>query len=80
MATMQLRDFALNIISTESIEKKLAAPPVELTDSEPGPALRIERPGRPPGLRIVKAAQAKGGTGPKLWEVPEGPEPWEDTE
>ena len=26
------------------------------------------------------AAQAKGGTGPKLWEVPEGPEPWEDTE
>ena len=45
--------------SPESLDDKLAAPPDELTDRHPGPALRIEQPGRSAGLRIVAATQTR---------------------
>ena len=47
---MEIRDFALTVVTTEDLVRKLGAPPAGLTDEEPGPPLRIARPGRPPGL------------------------------
>lgn len=54
---MDLRTFALAVLQTEDLDAKLAPPPAELTDDDPGPALRATGPGRPPRLRI-----ASGGT------------------
>lgn len=54
---MHLRTFALTVLQTEDLDTKLAPPPAELTDDDPGPALRAVGPGRPPHLRI-----APGGT------------------
>jgi uncharacterized ferritin-like protein (DUF455 family) len=51
---VEIRDFALALVTTEDLVRKLAAPPAGLTDEEPGPPLRLERPGRPPGLRFQK--------------------------
>lgn len=47
---MEIRDFARALLLTEDLDVKLAPAPVELTDADPGPPLRIERPGRPPNL------------------------------
>ena len=47
---MEVRDFALAVVTTEDLVRKLGAPPAGLTDEAPGPPLRIEPPGRPPGL------------------------------
>jgi uncharacterized ferritin-like protein (DUF455 family) len=54
---MELRAFALTVLQTEDLDEKLAPPPAELTDDDPGPAFRAEGPGRPVHLRI-----APGGT------------------
>jgi uncharacterized ferritin-like protein (DUF455 family) len=54
---MELRAFALAVLQSEDLEVKLAPPPAELTDENPGPPLRAAGPGRPPNLRI-----APGGT------------------
>lgn len=51
---MEIRDFALRVVQTEDLDVKLAPAPEELTDEAPGPALRIEEPGRPPGLRFTR--------------------------
>ena len=51
---MEIRDFAHTVVTTEDLTRKLAAPPAGLTDEEPGPPLRIERPGRPPELRFQR--------------------------
>jgi uncharacterized ferritin-like protein (DUF455 family) len=56
---MELRDLAVRVLTSESIAEKLAPPPAELTDSDPGPPLRVERPARPPRLHIVPALDAK---------------------
>jgi len=47
---MEIRDFAQGLVTTEDLVRKLGAPPAGLTDEDPGPPLRIERPGRPPEL------------------------------
>ena len=47
---MQVREIAEAIVCSEDIEFKLAALPEDLEDNEPGPAQRIEKPGRPAGL------------------------------
>ncbi|MFP5284393.1 MAG: DUF455 family protein [Thermoanaerobaculia bacterium] len=54
---MELRAFALTVLETEDLDLKLAPPPAELTDDDPGPAFRAAGPGRPAPLRI-----APGGT------------------
>ncbi len=51
---MEARDFALTVVSTADLGVKLAPAPVGLTDAEPGPPLRIARPGRPPGLEFER--------------------------
>jgi uncharacterized ferritin-like protein (DUF455 family) len=51
---MEIRDFALALITTEDLGVKLAPPPSALTDDSPGPPLRIERPGRPKGLEFQR--------------------------
>jgi uncharacterized ferritin-like protein (DUF455 family) len=56
---MELRDVALRIVGAETIEGKLAPPPPGLTDSSPGPALRLPRPARPPNLRIAPLSAAR---------------------
>src|SRR6478609_10306896 len=51
---MEVRDFALTVVSTGDLGIKLAPAPAWLTDEEPGPPLRIARPGRPPGLEFER--------------------------
>ncbi len=59
---MELRRLAWTVVTSQSLAEKLAppeAPPAELTDREPGPALRLASPGRPPELEIQPAARAR---------------------
>lgn len=51
---MELREFALRVLLSDSLEEKLAAPAESLTDDDPGPALLTpEAPGRPVALRMA---------------------------
>ncbi|HYN21977.1 MAG TPA: DUF455 family protein [Thermoanaerobaculia bacterium] len=50
---MELRDFALRVLRTEDLDFKLAPPPDDLTDDDPGLAVRFEEPARPLGLRFT---------------------------
>lgn len=56
---MEIREHALRVVTTDSLDVKLAPPADELTDACPGPALRLAAPGRPPGLAIVAANDAQ---------------------
>ena len=59
---MELRDFALQILSAEDLDTKLAPPaaPIEaLTDDAPGKPFRARGPGRPPELQIAAAGVAR---------------------
>src|SRR6266545_4284940 len=56
---MELRDFALRILSARTLDVKLARLPEGATDSRPGPALRLARPARPPNLQIVPLSEAR---------------------
>jgi uncharacterized ferritin-like protein (DUF455 family) len=52
---MEIRDFALQVLTAEDLDLKLAPPSeavVELTDDAPGVARRERAPGRPADLRI----------------------------
>ncbi|HEY0552924.1 MAG TPA: DUF455 family protein, partial [Thermoanaerobaculia bacterium] len=51
---MEIRDFAQRLVTTEDLAVKLAPAPAGLTDDAPGPAIRFERPGRPPGLEFQR--------------------------
>ena len=55
---MELREFALRVVKSASIDEKLAHPP-KLTDRDSGPPMRLDRPGRPDNLRIVPAQEAR---------------------
>jgi uncharacterized ferritin-like protein (DUF455 family) len=55
---VRLREFALHVVSTPSVEEKLRDPPAALRDDDPGPPLRAKRPGRAPELEIVRAPDA----------------------
>ncbi len=55
---MELRSYAEAILSADTIDGKLAAPP-ELSDDTPGEALRVAAPVRPPGLAIASARDVK---------------------
>ena len=51
---MELREFAVRVLLSDSLEEKLAAPAGLLTDDVPGPALVTpEAPGRPLALRMA---------------------------
>lgn len=55
---MQLREFAERILFADTLEEKLAPPPLELSDEEPGAAIGAPgSPGRPADLRLT----GKGG-------------------
>jgi hypothetical protein len=54
-----LRDFASRVVLATTLEKKLAPPPPDLPDDDPGPPLRVEAPGRPAHLRIVASSDAR---------------------
>jgi uncharacterized ferritin-like protein (DUF455 family) len=56
---MELRDFALRVVTTSDLEEKLAPAPPGLTDLSPGEPLRLDAPGRPPGLVPVPAHRAR---------------------
>lgn len=48
---MELRDYALSILTARSQEGKLL-PPIDITDLHPGPPLRLTQPLRPPELEF----------------------------
>jgi len=56
---VEARQFALNLVQAKTLAGKLSAPPRDLTDRRPGPALRIAAPGRPADLTIVPSTRAK---------------------
>lgn len=56
---MNVRDYALAIVTGETLEAKLVAPPDVLLLEDSGPALRLAAPGRPPTLSIVPGRSAK---------------------
>jgi len=56
---MELRDFALRVVTSADLEEKLAPAPRGLTDERPGVPLRPAGPGRPPGLVPVAAREAR---------------------
>lgn len=53
---MELRDWALGILTAESLDAKLHSPP-QLTDQNPGPALIISEPSRPAGMHFNKRSK-----------------------
>jgi len=59
MMPMEMRAFAAAVIEASTLEGKLASAPGQLTDSEPGIALRYDEPVRPPGLEMVPGASPK---------------------
>ena len=59
---MELRDFALRVVTSEDLAEKLGSPVggwAGLSDRRPGAALRLPGPGRPPGLEITPASRVK---------------------
>lgn len=59
MRLMEAREIALRIVTTDNLAEKLSPAPPALTDEKPGPAIRIEAPGRPATLKIVPAREAR---------------------
>jgi uncharacterized ferritin-like protein (DUF455 family) len=53
------RDYALSIVTSETLDGKLTPPPDDLVLEDTSPALRIPAPGRPPALAIVAGRSAK---------------------
>mgnify|MGYP001544831055 CR=1 FL=1 len=56
---MELREYALGIVSRGQLAAKLEAPPADVTDEAPGPALRIAEPTRDPRIAIVDARKGR---------------------
>jgi uncharacterized ferritin-like protein (DUF455 family) len=56
---MELREYAETVVQTSDLARKLARPADKLSDDEPGPARRLEAPGRPPELQIAPARSVK---------------------
>jgi uncharacterized ferritin-like protein (DUF455 family) len=52
-----VRAFCLRILESGDLETKLAAPPSDLADEEPGPALSVEQPARDPELSFSAGAE-----------------------
>ena len=48
---MEIRAYCLQLLEADTLEGKLRPPPADLTDEQPGPALRIRGPIRPATLR-----------------------------
>ncbi len=59
MSAVQLREYAESIIAATTLAGKLAPPPADLVDTEPGKAIRIDAPQRPENLAIADARAVK---------------------
>ncbi len=55
----QLREFARSIVEGETLEGKLAAPPEDWIDTEPGEPMAGSQPGRESSLKILPATEVK---------------------
>ena len=67
---MELRDFAERVLFAESLEEKLAAPDVGMTDEHPGQPARIALPSRPAKLQIRKRKRGAKMPHPKALVEP----------
>lgn len=67
---MEIRDFALQILLSNDLSVKLNLKQDELTDDNPGDAVRIEVPGRPPGLEFAPRRAAPKLPAPGALEDP----------
>ncbi len=56
---MQFREFALGIINSPSLDKKLSKEPHNIVDTQPGPGVSYLRPKRMPALAVRPAKQVK---------------------
>lgn len=55
---MEIRDFALQLVNTPSLDAKLRRRDFALTDDSPGPALRLSEPARPDNLKFAARREA----------------------
>ena len=55
----QVREFARSIVESETLEGKLAAPPADLIDTEPGEPFVLAAPCRSSRLKILPATEVK---------------------
>jgi uncharacterized ferritin-like protein (DUF455 family) len=56
---VNVRAYALSIVTGDSLASKLAEPPGDLALADDEPALRLAAPGRPPELAIVSGRHAR---------------------
>lgn len=56
---MELREFALGVLEAPTLAGKLAPPPRELSDDQPGSELRVAAPTRPPELEVERERRVK---------------------
>lgn len=56
---MNAREYALGIVTSETLAHKLVPPPEDLALEDPGEPLRIAAPGRPANLAIASARSVK---------------------
>jgi uncharacterized ferritin-like protein (DUF455 family) len=56
---VRARDYALSVVTSESLDDKLRTPPADLVLEDDAPPLRPSAPGRPPTLTIAHARAAR---------------------
>ncbi len=56
---MEIREFAIRVISSEELDDKLTTPTEPLTDDDPGEPLLLEGPSRPPALCIQPGSKTR---------------------
>lgn len=67
---MELRAFAEQVLLRPALEEKLTPPPAELTDVEPGPAVRVVEPTRTPELEFAPRRTAPSMPSPQALADP----------
>ncbi len=67
---MELRQFAQQVLLADDLAEKLSTPVGELTDREPGTAIRIDKPARPANLQFALRRSAPAMPHPDTFTQP----------
>ncbi|MEX0726522.1 MAG: ferritin-like domain-containing protein [Planctomycetaceae bacterium] len=68
---MNLRQFAELVLFSDDLAEKLRRPEGELTDDDPGPAVRVEKPARPANLQFAPRRSAPAMPRPQAFDQPQ---------
>lgn len=67
---MSLRQFSERVLFSDDLAEKLRRPDSDLTDDEPGPAVRVESPARPDNLQFASRRSAPAMPHPLAFDQP----------